>query len=141
MNQLPKLYTELADWWQVFSPTSDYADEGPFFTKLFKDAGAKTILELGAGGRNVAFYLKQHFKMTLTDLSPEMLTMSKKQNSECEHLVGDMRTLGLDKTFGGVFIHDAIMYITTAADLKAVFETPAIRLKPGGIINSRARLH
>ena len=33
-----KLYDELADWWQVVLPTSDYTDEGAFFNKLLKDA-------------------------------------------------------------------------------------------------------
>ncbi len=133
-TKLPKLYVELADWWQVFSPTEDYADEAAFFHKLFSETGAKSILELGAGGGNVAWYLKKDFAMTLTDLSPEMLAMSKKQNPECEHVVGDMRSLRLNKTFDGVFIHDAIMYMLTAEDLRATLETAALHIKPGGLL-------
>lgn len=134
MTRLPALYTDLADWWQVISPTSDYADEAAFFRTLFRDAGAQTLLELGAGGGNVAFYLKRDFRMTLTDLSPAMQAMSIKQNPECEHIAGDMRTLDLGRTFDGVLIHDAIMYMLTERDLEQTFATAARHLNPGGIL-------
>lgn len=130
----PKLYTELAGWWQIFSPTSDYANEGGFFSKLFKKAGAKSILELGAGGGNIAYYLKEYFAMTLTDISSGMLEMSKKQNPACQHIVGDMRSLRIGKTYDGVFIHDAVMYMTAEEDLKAVLETAYAHCKPGGTV-------
>jgi len=71
--KIPKLYSQLADWWQLISPTSDYEEEADFFRSLFAQASVKSILELGAGGGNLAWYLKKHFVMTLTDLSPDML--------------------------------------------------------------------
>jgi ubiquinone/menaquinone biosynthesis C-methylase UbiE len=136
-DTLPKLYDELADWWQVISPTEDYADEAAFFNTLFKEKSkipVRTILELGAGGGNVAYYLKQDFKMTLTDLSPGMLAMSKQQNPDCEHIVGDMRDIRLDRTFDGVFIHDAIMYMTSETDLQRAIQTAYEHCKPGGVV-------
>nr|MDQ3834063.1 class I SAM-dependent methyltransferase [Actinomycetota bacterium] len=78
----PKLYTELAGWWQLVSPTEDYADEAAFFGELFQAENAKTVLELGSGGGNVAWFLKKHFTLTLTDISGMMLAESKKQNLE-----------------------------------------------------------
>jgi SAM-dependent methyltransferase len=129
-----KLYSELAEWWQVISPTADYVDEAAFFGHLFEEAGASTILELGAGGGNIASFLKHDFEMTLTDLSPRMIESSKKQNPECEHFVGDMRSVSLDRTFDGVFIHDAIMYMISEGDLRAVFNNAHRHCKPGGIL-------
>jgi len=35
--------------------------------------------------------------MTLTDLSPQMLTMSRELNPECAHVQGDIRTLRLGR--------------------------------------------
>src|SRR5215207_8257285 len=116
-----RLYSELAEWWPVVSPTADYVDEAAFFGHLFEEAGALTILELGAGGGNIASFLKHDFEMTLTDLSPQMVESSKKQNPECEHVVGDMRSVALGRSFDGVFIHDAIMYMLSEDDLRAVF--------------------
>lgn len=128
----PRLYTELAGWWQLISPTADYADEAAFFGELFRSAGVGTILELGSGGGNVAWFLKRDFALTLTDLSPEMLAESEKQNPELEHVEGDMRALRLGRAFDGVLIHDAIMYMTSEEDLRAALLTAHEHCKPGG---------
>lgn len=116
-----QLYQELAPWWQQFSPTHEYQEEAAFFKTLL--APARTVLELGCGGGNVAFWLKGDFQLTLTDLSEPMLANSRRQNPECEHLQGDMRTLDLGRTFDAVLIHDAIMYMLTVADLRLAIET------------------
>jgi SAM-dependent methyltransferase len=130
----PRLYTELAGWWQLISPTEDYADEAAFFKRLFQAENAKTILELGSGGGNVAWFLKKDFTLTLIDISGEMLTESKKQNPELEHIEGDMRALRLGKTFDGVLIHDAIMYMTSEEDLRAALVTAYEHCKSGGAV-------
>src|SRR5919108_5720533 len=97
---LPKLYTKLATWWPLLSPVSDYTEEAAFFLQVMREAGlppAPSLLELGSGGGCNAFHLKPYFAgMTLTDISPEMLTINRMFNPECEHLQGDMRTLRLD---------------------------------------------
>jgi len=129
----PKLYTELAGWWQLISPTENYADEAAFFAGLFRDENAATVLELGSGGGNVAWFLKREFALTLTDISIEMLAESKKQNPELEHIQGDMRTLRLGRTFDGVLVHDAIMHMTDEEDLRAALLTAHQLCKPGGV--------
>lgn len=133
-GERPKMYSDLAGWWQLISPTSDYAEEAAFFADLFRAEGIETVLELGSGGGNVAWFLKRDFEMTLTDLSAEMLSESKKQNPEIEHVEGDMRALRLGKTFDGVLIHDAIMYMTTEIDLLAALITAHEHCKPGGAV-------
>jgi len=130
----PKLYTELAGWWQLISPTEDYADEAAFFAGLFRAGNAETLLELGSGGGNVAWFLKEEFSPTLTDISPDMLVESRKQNPDLEHVEGDMRSLRLGRTFDGVLIHDAIMYMLTEEDLRAAFTTAHEHCKPGGTV-------
>ena len=130
----PKLYTELAGWWQLVSPTEDYADEAAFFKELFEAQNVRTVLELGSGGGNVAWFLKKDFTLTLTDISAEMLAESRKQNPELEHVEGDMRTLRLGRTFDGVLIHDAIMYMTSEEDLRAALVTAHEHCGPGGVL-------
>ena len=132
-----KLYTELADWWLLLSPPEDYVEEVRFFQKVFAEAGlppSASLLELGSGGGSNAFHLKKMFaQMTLTDISPHMLAISRVLNPECEHLEGDMRTLRLGRTFDVVFIHDAIEYMTTLSGLGAAIETAFVHCKPAGI--------
>jgi len=134
---MEKMYTELATWWPLLSPVEDYADEAAFFQQLLFGAGlpsAPTLLELGSGGGNNAFYLKRTFAhITLSDLSPQMLAISRALNPECEHVAGDMRTTRLGRLFDVVFIHDAIDYMTTLTDLRQALETAFVHCKAGGV--------
>ncbi len=130
-----RLYTELAEWWPLVSPPEDYAEDAAEFARVFRDvcdASPQTLLELGCGGGHTASHLKRDFELTLVDASPAMLDLSRALNPECEHLGGDMRTLRLGRTFDAVLIHDAIMHMTTAADLRAACETAHAHCCPGG---------
>ncbi|MBM3144406.1 MAG: class I SAM-dependent methyltransferase [Chloroflexi bacterium] len=135
-THLPKLYRELADWWPVLSAPEEYAEEAEFYRQtILSHCGypPKTMLELGCGGGNNASHLKAHFELTLVDLSPGMLAVSRKLNPECEHLQGDMRDIRLGRQFDVVFIHDAIAYMTTESDLRRAIETAYCHCKPGGV--------
>lgn len=129
------MYDELADWWTLISPVAEYKEEFDFFRPLLLDAASRpdaALLELGSGGGNNAYYLKTMFPhVTLTDLSPDMLAVSRALNPNCEHIAGDMRTVRLDRAFDAVFIHDAIDYMTTPDQLRQAFATAAIHCKPG----------
>lgn len=92
------------------------------------------MLELGSGGGSLAFHLKAHFRMTLTDRSPGMLAVSQAINPDCEHIVGDMRSLRLQRQFDAVLIHDAIMYATLPAEVRATLETAAVHCRIGGTV-------
>jgi SAM-dependent methyltransferase len=132
-----RLYTELAAWWPLFSPPSDYEEEAEYVLSLIHPAGAgggRTLLELGSGGGSLAWHLKSQFRTTLSDLSAEMVEVSRAANPECEHFVGDMRTLRLGRRFDVVLIHDAIGYLTDGASVLAALETAAAHLNPGGTL-------
>ena len=70
--------------------------------------------------------------MVLVDQSPGMLDVSRRLNPECEHVEGDMRTVRLEREFDVVFVHDAVAYMTTEADLRRAIETAYVHCKPGG---------
>jgi SAM-dependent methyltransferase len=136
-NELPRLYRDLADWWPVLSAPEDYAEEAEFYRKVIMAEAAippKTLLELGCGGGNNASHLKKHFLMTLVDLSPGMLEVSRNLNPECRHYLGDMREVRLGCQFDAVFIHDAISYMTTECDLRKVVATAHEHCHRDGVI-------
>lgn len=136
-NSLPRLYDDLAAWWPLLSPPEDYEAEAPdLLRRLGVSPGARagTMLELGAGGGSLAFHLKRHFDLTLTDRAPAMLAVSRAVNPECEHVAGDMRTLRLGREFDVVLVHDAIMYATEPADVQATLRTAAVHCRAGGTV-------
>jgi SAM-dependent methyltransferase len=131
----PLLYGELTPWYRLLDPVTDHADEAAAYVDALLRAGAPrggTLLELGAGAGGNAFFFKRDFACTLTDLSPDMLALSRALNPECEHRAGDMRSLRLSRTFDAVVVHDAIAYMTTREDLAAVAATAFAHTRPGG---------
>lgn len=135
---MEKMYSTLAkDWYRLLTPLEEYEAEAADARRLF-DTHARTpirtMLELGCGAGHNAYYLKQWVEMTLSDLSPDMLALSREINGNCEHVLGDMRTLRLGRVFDAVYIHDAIMYMTTEADLRRALETAFVHVTPGGML-------
>jgi len=134
--QLPRMYTDLADWFHLITAPDEYVEEADFYFATLaaaSDAPLRTLLELGAGGGNNAFHYKRHVNATLTDLSADMLRLSQRINPECEHIQGDMRTLRLGRTFDAVFTHDAVCYLTTESDLRQAMHTAFAHLRPCGV--------
>jgi SAM-dependent methyltransferase len=128
-----RLYSQFASWWPLVSHPDEYASYANWYAcQLTRYQDARTVLELGSGGGNNAYYMKHRFAMTLVDISGEMLAVSETTNPECEHVRGDMRTVRLGREFDAVFIHDAISLMATVEDLKAVIDTCWSHCVPGG---------
>jgi SAM-dependent methyltransferase len=137
VSDRPALYDELAEWWPLLSAPEEYASEASEYRRLLRGAvegPLEEVLELGSGGGNNASHLKHDFRMTLVDFSPGMLAVSRRLNSECQHIEGDMRSVRLGRTFDAVFVHDAIAYLTTEDDLRAAIVTAAAHCRPGGAV-------
>jgi SAM-dependent methyltransferase len=132
----PKLYAELAAWWPLMSAPSEYAEEAALYQRVLLKAcqgPARTLLELGSGGGNNASYLKRQFSVVLVDKSAGMLEVSRALNPECEHVEGDMLSVRLAREFDVVFVHDAVAYMTTEADLQRAIATAYVHCRPGGV--------
>ena len=135
MTIQPLLYGELVPWYHLLDPTEDHLDEAATYQAAFERAiapRAETLLELGAGAGNNAFFLKRRLRCTLTDISEPMQALSRALNPDCEHALGDMRTLRLGRTFDAVLVHDAVMYLTSEAELRAAAATAFVHTRPGG---------
>jgi SAM-dependent methyltransferase len=135
-NAVPRLYDDLAAWWPLLSSPDEYAVEAEFYRQCITETSripVRTILELGSGGGNNASHLKAHHELTLVDLSPAMLKVSRLLNPECEHVHGDMRDVRLNRLFDSVFIQDAVGYMLSEEDLARAMETAWVHLRPGGV--------
>jgi SAM-dependent methyltransferase len=131
-----RFYTDLAPWWPLISAPEEYAEEAAEATRHLRAAAipVRDVLELGSGGGNNAVHLNVWFAMTLVDLNAEMVAVSQALNPECEHAVGDMRTVRLGRTFDAVLVHDAVCYLLTEEDLLACFVTAFAHCRPGGVV-------
>lgn len=130
-----RFYGDLAVWWPLISPPEEYEEEAAFVATVLRSAPipVRHVLELGSGGGNNALHLKASFTMTLIDLSEEMLEVSRRLNPECDHHRGDMRIVRLGRTFDAVFVHDAVDYMATEADLRQAVETAFTHCRAGGL--------
>lgn len=131
-----KLYDELADWWPLMSPPEEYEEEAAFYLRtIVEGAGGPvcSLLELGSGGGNNALHMKAGLEVVLVDPAAGILEVSRRLNPDCEHVQGDMRTVRLGRQFDAVFVHDAIAYMTSEADLRRAIETVHVHTRPGGI--------
>ncbi|MEZ6189839.1 MAG: class I SAM-dependent methyltransferase [Phycisphaerales bacterium] len=134
----PRLYSDLAYLWPMLSPVEHYEAEGEAVrtdrAHLEDVRGNKTIPPgTGRGRRTHAGTLADEYECTAVDLSESMLANCRTLIPQVELVVGDMRSVRLDKTFDVVFIHDAIDYMLSEDDLRRTLETVALHLKPGGL--------
>jgi len=135
-TQAIRLYRDLADWYPLLTPVSDYAEEAAFYRRLFEahcKRPPRTLLDLGSGGGHNAAHLKAALACTLVDLEPAMLALSRRLNPEYEHIQGDMRSVRLGRVFDCVLVHDAISYMTSRSDLGSAIATAFEHTGPGGV--------
>lgn len=128
------MYSDLARWWPLISPPEEYAEESTVLQGLLGSGQlpVQTLLELGSGGGHVASHLTG-LHLTLVDRSPQMLEVSRLLNPVAEHLVGDMRTIRLDRQFDAVLVHDAVDYLLTEDELRCLAQTIRAHLNVGGV--------
>jgi SAM-dependent methyltransferase len=133
---MPRLYSDLAAWWPLFSPPDHHEEEAEWLLGVLDtELGRRpaSLLELGSGGGNTASHLGNDLALTLVDVAPAMLAVSRALNPRATHVEGDMRTVRLGATFDVVMIHDAIMYMTGEDELVAALRTARTHVAADGI--------
>jgi len=138
-RESPRLYDDLAHLWPILSPPEHYFADAAVLRGLMEKhfAGStdprRSVLELGAGGGHTLVHLADDYDCTAVDLSEPMLAHCKQLVPKAQAVVGDMRSVRLDKTFDVVLIHDAVDYMLSESDVKQALETAAAHLEPGGL--------
>lgn len=119
----------------MLAPPDSYAEEAGFLLDLLTHPlGRKprSLLELGSGVGGHATHWDLE-TVVLLDSSQAMLDVSRGLNPAREHICADLRHARLDRQFEAVLLHDAVMYLTSEADLLAAVHTLAAHLAPGGV--------
>ena len=138
MSERPRLYSDLAGWFHLLTAPHEYREEAKYYGARIVETASRpvrVVLELGSGGGNNAVHMKRRFAMTLSDLSPDMLEASRRINPELEHIRGDMRSLRIEGgRFDAVFVHDAVSYLASETEVRAMAATAAFHSRPGGAV-------
>lgn len=131
------MYRDLSWTWPIISPPEDYIEESERIKRLIlknTKIPVRTVLNLGCGGGHVDWVLKKYFAITGVDISLKMLKNARQLNPQVKYRKGDMRTVRLKKKFDAIVLHDSVNYMLTRNDLKKVFRTAYVHLKPGGVL-------
>lgn len=108
-----------------------------YFSNLWKEEQANTILDLGCGlGRHTLYFAKQGFNVTAADLSKDAveatLSLRKENDVEFSCCIADMMKLPfVADTFERVFSYHVISHQDTSGVQKVIDEITRV-LKPGG---------
>lgn len=128
------LYEENAAAWDE-ARGRQFEDEQWFdpFTNLLPPGAS--ILDLGCGsGEPVARHLVESgYRMTGLDSSPSLIAMCRERFPDQEWLVGDMRTLDLDRRFDAILAWHSFFHLTFD-DQRTMFPRFAAHANPGALL-------
>jgi len=105
--------------------------------KKWKEAGHRTVLDLGAGmGQNAMHFAKQGFRVSAIEISDYaveyMKNWAKRENLRIDAVAGDMHSLPYnDNAFDCLFEYHTIRHTDSAGIRKIIAEIERV-VKPGG---------
>lgn len=134
MSNLKDTYNLIAEDWHKDHQKDDWWVEGTdTFAKLLT-AGDR-VLDIGCGTGVKAKYLSSKgLKVIGLDFSEQMINIAKREVSEADFKVLDMRDVGeLEGDFDGIFMQASLLHIpkNEALDVLTKIKT---KLKPGGLL-------
>ncbi|MFC5458827.1 class I SAM-dependent DNA methyltransferase [Massilia niabensis] len=134
MNDIIRAYDRIAAW---FDRTRTSAlIERPWLEYLAQalPPGA-AILDLGCGTGEpiLRFLAERRFAMTGVDASAAMIEIARTRFPQTRLLVGDMRSLAVNETFGAVIAWHSLFHLPHD-DQRAMFARFARLLDPGGLL-------
>lgn len=134
-SNLKKTYDDLAVYWGNDLTLSDWGvDDLKDFAKKVKTSGGFKVLDLGCGsGVHSKHLLAEGLKVYGLDLSPKMISESKKRVPQGEFLVGDMEKMPFSNmAFDGVYARASLLHIPKNHIPKVLNDINRV-LKKGGI--------
>jgi trans-aconitate methyltransferase len=128
-------YERHAFSWDADRRAASWLDRPPIERFLnFLPPGA-TVLDLGCGGGSpVALHMvAKGFRVTGIDSSPSLISLCRTRMPDQEWIVGDMRSLALDRRFGGILAWDSFFHLRPE-DQEAMFRIFAAHAAPAAVL-------
>src|SRR5262249_9218464 len=128
-------YERHASSWDADRRAAGWSDK-PFierFLKLLPQGAA--VLDLGCGGGSpVALHMvAQGVRVTGVDTSPTPISLCRTRMPDQRWIVGDMRSVALGRTFGGILAWDSFFHLRHD-DQRTTFRTFAAHAAAGTIL-------
>lgn len=137
-----KVFDAYAEYYDLLYKDKNYKQEVDYVVDLLQDNDVKcgSILELGSGtGKHAEEFVKTGFNVLGVDLSSVMVGEANKRINDSfigrlQFNVGDACSYRANKKFDAVIsLFHVMSYQTKNENVKAVFQTAAEHLNPGGI--------
>jgi 2-polyprenyl-3-methyl-5-hydroxy-6-metoxy-1,4-benzoquinol methylase len=121
--------------WDADRRAASWNDKPPIERFLsFLPPGA-AVLDLGCGGGSpVALHMvAKGFRVTGVDSSPSLISLCRTRMPDQEWIVGDMRSLALQRRFGGILAWDSFFHLRHT-DQEMMFRVFAAHAAPAAIL-------
>jgi len=129
-------YDLIAEWFDSSRGKAERLLESEYLDAMLPAIPPKgSVLDLGCGsGEPLAGYFIRHrFSVVGVDGAPKMIEMCKARFPEMTWIIGDMRSLDLDKRFDAVIAWDSFFHLNQA-EQRAMFGVFFNHLKKGGML-------
>jgi len=133
-----KMWEELAKYYDLLYAWKPYEKEANTIHDLIqknKKTSGSEMLDVACGTGNHIQFLKEHYKITGTDLNKDMLKVAKKKFPKLKFQQANMISFNLKKKFDVVTcLFSSIGYVKNYSNLKKTIASFSKHLKTGGVL-------
>ncbi len=133
-----KMWAELAKYYDLLYAWKPYEEESETIHDLIqknKKTSGSEMLDVACGTGNHIQFLKNHYKITGTDLNKDMLKVAKKKFPKLTFQQANMISFNLKKKFDVVTcLFSSVGYVKNYANLKKTIASFSKHLKIGGVL-------
>ena len=137
MRQL-RLYGDRADLYDAIYATKPYADEGARLRERLASIGiadGSRVLEAACGTGSYLRYLREWYRVTGFDLSPDMLAFAHRKLPGIPLFVADLETFSVAEPFDAALcLFSSISYLHEDEALSRALARFAAAVRPGGAL-------
>ncbi len=133
-----RLYRDRADLYDAIYASKPYSDEAARLRERLSSLGVADggrVLEAACGTGNYLRHLREWYRVTGFDLSPDMLAIARRKLPDTPLFVGDLETFSVADVFDAVLcLYSSISYLHDDEALSRALQRFAAAVRPGGAL-------